>query len=138
CGVLAAVAIPGVNKITRMYMLRAAAREVYSDLQSARLGAVMGNHRYRVVLVDSTTYQLHDDTDNDGTVDAGETVLTRSLAADAPGVALSGTSPITFLADGTVLSAGTLTVTQTATTNYKVATIAITAGGKVKITYPTS
>jgi len=132
--VLALIAVPNVIQTMQIYTLRAAAREVYSDLQNTRMGAVMEDHRYRFLLVDSQTYQLHDDVNNNGIIDTGESVTTHSIASDAPGVTLSGTSTVTYLPDGTVLSSGTITATKgTHTVN-----IVVSSGGRVKVVYPTS
>ena len=130
--VLALITVPNFVKIRQVYQVRAAAREIYSDLQNARMGAVMEDHRYRFILVDGQTYQLHDDVNSNGAIDNGESVTTRSIATDAPGVTLSSaTSPVTFLSDGTVLSSATITATK----GNKTINVVVSSGGRVTVVY---
>ena len=131
---LVLTASPYVDKLTQIYAVRAAARDVYADLQNTRMGAVMEDHRYRFLLVDSHTYQLHDDVNNNGAVDSGESVITRNIIGDAPGVALTGTSSVTFLPDGTVLAGATFTATK----GSRVVNVVVDMGGRMRVTYPTS
>jgi Tfp pilus assembly protein FimT len=132
--VLALIAAPNVYQTMQSYRLRAAVREVYSDLQNARMGAVVENHRYRFVVVDAQTYQLHDDTNNNGAIDTGESVTTRRISNDAPGATLSATSAITFLPDGTALASATVTVVK----NSRTVNVVVSAGGRVRVSAPTS
>jgi len=131
---LVLIASPYVYKLMQVYAVRAAAREVYSDLQNARMGAVMEDHRYRLVLVSAQTYQLHDDVNNNGAIDAGESVITRNITGDAPGVSLSGTSSVTFLPDGTALAGATFSATK----GTRVITVVVDNGGRMRVNYPTS
>jgi Tfp pilus assembly protein FimT len=124
---------PIVAQTLQVYALRGAARGVLADLQRARIGAVMENHHYRFVVVDSGTYQLHDDTNNNDTVDAGETVTTRNIQTDCPGIQLaSGADAIVFAADGTASSPGTITV-NTTTLPSTSANVVVSSAGRVRI-----
>ena len=131
--ILAVTSLPAISRVLRGYRLRGAAHEILAQLEAARLGAVMGNHRYRFLVVDTHTFQLHDDTNSNGAVDLGETVMTRNIQRDNPGVQInSGSSNITFTANGTASSYGTITVS-----NESVATerlnVLVNAGGRVRI-----
>lgn len=132
--VMALIVAPNVSKTLEIYKLRAAAREIYSDLQNARMGAVMEDHPYRFILVDGQTYQLHDDVNRNATIDAGESVTTRSITNDAPGVTLSGTSTVTFLPDGTALTSATITATK----GTRSINVVVGSGGRVRVSYPTA
>ncbi len=109
--ILTLTALPIMSPILRGYRLRGAAHEILADLETARMGAVMENHHYRFVVVDTHTFQLHDDTNSNDVVDAGETVMTRDIRLDNPGVMIAtGSSNITFAPNGTAPTNGTITV----------------------------
>ena len=112
-GILTAMAVPNFNDMREGYRLRAATYDVFTALQRARSEAVKKNNNYRFSLVDDSTYSVHDDTDNDGVVDAGETVTQKNIAAEAQGTKMyfwcwkwtgSGwelATALTFAPDGT-------------------------------------
>ena len=84
-GILTVMAVPNFNEMREGYRLRAATYEVFAALQRARSEAVKRNNDYRFSLVNQTTYRLHDDADNDGVVDAGETVTQKNVTSQVPG-----------------------------------------------------
>jgi Tfp pilus assembly protein FimT len=108
--IVAVTAVPVCQRTLQVYNLRGASREVYADLVRARMSAVMENHRYRVLVVDGYTYQLHSDTNNNGVIDGGETVLTRNLQHDCPHVQIAATTPIVFAPTGAARTPGTIVV----------------------------
>jgi Tfp pilus assembly protein FimT len=131
--ILSMVTTPIVAQTLQLYALRGAARGVMADLQRARMGAVMENHHYRFVIVDSDTYKLHDDTNNNDTIDAGETVTTRNIQTDCPGIQLAtGAAAIVFAADGTASSTGTVTVSTTTLPSTS-ANVVVSSAGRVRI-----
>ena len=136
--ILALSAMPSMYRSLEMYRLRAGARELYADLQSARMGAVMANHRYRLSVIDGQTYQLHDDKNNNGVIDSGETVTTRSIQRDARGVTLSAASTIIFAGDGSAPAPGTLTLSSTNSTKTTTVTVVVSSAGRVRINFPVS
>ena len=55
-------ASPVMSELVASYQLRGATHEIYSELQRARLAAVMKNNPYRFwVIPGSGTYKIHDD-----------------------------------------------------------------------------
>ncbi len=108
--ILILLATPIFSQIVQLYNLRGAARAVFADLERARMAAVAANHRYRVVVVDPHTYQLHDDVNGNGVQDAGETVTTRDLQTESPRVQLTAGNAITFAPNGSAPTSGTITV----------------------------
>ena len=84
-GILTAIAVPNFAGMRAGYRLRASTLSIFSDLQRARSEAVKKNNNYRFSLVNSTTYRIHDDTDDDGVMDAGETVTQKDISLDAQG-----------------------------------------------------
>jgi Tfp pilus assembly protein FimT len=131
--ILALTTLPIIAPILRGYRLRGAAHEIFADLESARMGAVMENHHYRFLIVDTHTFQLHDDTNSNDAVDAGETVLTRNIQVDNPGVKIvAGSSNITFAANGTAPTNGTVTLSSE---NFatETANVLVSRGGRVRI-----
>jgi hypothetical protein len=53
-------------------------------MQKARIAAVTTNHRQMLRITNSHTYTLHDDLNNNGTIDDGETVTTVDLQLNWP------------------------------------------------------
>jgi Tfp pilus assembly protein FimT len=98
---MTAMAVPSFSDMREGYRLRAATYEVFAALQRARSDAVKKNNNYRFSLVNQTTFRIHDDTDNDGTVDAGETVVDKHVTDVASGTQVSLGSPFNFTPDGT-------------------------------------
>src|SRR5882724_8953360 len=110
--ILLGSAVPSLSQMLSVYALQGASRQVFGDLQKARMAAVTENHRYVIRFIDSHTYTIHDDGNSNGTIDAGETVTTIDLQKDWPSVTVGATvDTLTFLSDATVLTAGTTTVT---------------------------
>lgn len=127
--ILLAVTAPIFSQIRQVYNLRGAAREIFSELQKARMAAVMENNRYRFSLVDSYNYKIHDDNDNDGAEDAGETVTTKNIQTDSPGVTLSATNTVTFIPNGTASTYGTITLTNTSGSK----SVVVSSAGRIRI-----
>ena len=63
---------PNFSAMYDTYTLHGAARRIVADLRKARISAATENNWYRLELVDSQTYSIHDDDDNDGVEDAGD------------------------------------------------------------------
>ena len=84
-GIMTVMAVPNLSDMREGYRLRAATFDVFAALQRARSEAVKKNNNYRFSLVNQTTYRIHDDTDDDGVVDAGETVTQKNVAVEAQG-----------------------------------------------------
>lgn len=134
-GIVALATAPAVSQMLQAYSLRGAAAQVFADLQNARMNAVMANHRYRLVVVDAQTYQLHDDANNNSIEDAGETVLTRTLEMDSPHVIFAALSTITFAADGTAPTSGTITVSYERDSARSL-NVLVSPAGRVRIEQP--
>jgi prepilin-type N-terminal cleavage/methylation domain-containing protein len=84
-GIMTAMAVPNFNQMREGYRLRAATYEVFTALQRARSEAVKRNNNYRFSLVNGTTYRLHDDANNDGVINTGETVTQKNISLEAQG-----------------------------------------------------
>jgi len=110
--ILLGSAVPSFSQILAIYTLRGASRQVFADFQKARLAATTQNNRYIVRFIDSHTYTVHDDTNNNGSIDTGETVTTSDLLKDWPGVTIGATlDTLTFYPDASASAAATVTVT---------------------------
>lgn len=103
-GIVLSIAIPGFSEWLPKHRVNAMAREVYFDLMLARTTAV--THNNNVIVSFSTSgnhsYTIHDDTDEDGVQDAGETVKTISLKDNIQFGFNSGVSDV----DGNALGSG--------------------------------
>lgn len=117
--VLLAIASPIIAQVSTGYRLRAAARELATDLQFARLLAVKENRSFQVVC-GTNSYQVV-------RVSDGFVAKARNFGADYPDVSLSG-SGVTFNSRGNAVSR-TLTVFNPASS--KIVTVGVT--GRVKL-----
>ncbi len=127
-GVLTSMAIPLFTSMRDGYRLRGATHQVFTALQRARIAAVKANNRYRF-LVTNSTYSVHNDADNDSTIDDGETVADQNIHSTASDVSISSTATIVFAADGTAVTAGTITVSNTGGSH----TVSVSPAGRVRI-----
>jgi len=119
-GIILAAAGPNMMMVNRLYAVRSGARQVYSDLQNARLLAVMGNQTCTFTVTDSGTYTIQP---------ANGSLVTTPLLASASGVAISAPNAITFASNGTASSTATVTLTSTGGS----AQVAVSPGGRVRI-----
>lgn len=111
--VVMAFAFPSAAEMLRIYRLRGAALNVASALQHVRILSVKENNRYHfVVLPSGTSFAVHDDDDNDGTLDAGEDRSVTSIANEYPGLVMStNVERITFAPNGFAPNSGEVTLT---------------------------
>lgn len=121
---------PVFSQLLGIYHLRGATQEIFSELQRARLAAVMENHRYRLSVIEGTgTYEILDDKNNNGAADGGE-VTTRGVDIENPGVVLSGEDiGVTFLPNGTALTSGSITISHG---NGRTRSVVVSSGGRVR------
>jgi len=128
-GILLRTAVPTIAGVVTSYRLQGATRQVAADLQQARMSAIAENNRYSFRLVDTGTYSVHDDVNNNGTIDPGEAVTTVALGATGwPGVTIAGDGIVTFLPNGMAVSAGTLTLSGSG----KARTVTVSQGGMMR------
>ena len=72
-GIVSAIAIPNFSKWKEKHEINGQAQKVYFDLMLARTTAVKSNNNVRVTFnLVANTYTIHEDSNDDGTVDAGE------------------------------------------------------------------
>jgi type IV fimbrial biogenesis protein FimT len=116
--VLVGAAFPNFASVTRIYSVRSAARQVYSELQNARMAAVMANQAYTfTVNVGGTTYTV---TPSPGA----------AMALEATGITMSAPNPITFASNGTASTTATVTVSNSFGDSVQVA---VGSAGRVRI-----
>jgi prepilin-type N-terminal cleavage/methylation domain-containing protein len=117
--VLLAIASPLLAQFSTGYRLRAATRELATDLQFARLLAVKENRNFQVIC-DTNSYQVV-------RVNDGFVAKVRNFSADYPDVALSD-SVVTFNSRGNAI-AETITVSNFAASR----NITVGSTGRVKL-----
>lgn len=95
-GVLAAIAIPGFSNWLPKSRVNGAARELFTEMQLAKMNAVSENNEYKITFnTGNNSYKIHDDDNSDGAEDTGETVRTVSIGDNFAGITygyVSGTS----------------------------------------------
>jgi type II secretory pathway pseudopilin PulG len=117
-GVLLGTASPNIASVTRIYAVRSAARQVYSELQNARMAAVMANQSYTFTINGGgTTYTV---TPSPGS----------ATALEATGITMSAANPITFASNGTASATATVTVSNSFGDSVQVA---VGSAGRVRI-----
>lgn len=79
-GILMSVAVPNFSKWKEKHEINGQAQKVYFDMMLARTTAVKNNNPVHVTFnTNSNTYTIHDDTNSDGTQNAGEAVKSAVL-----------------------------------------------------------
>jgi type IV fimbrial biogenesis protein FimT len=112
--------------------LNGAARQVMSDLMSARHKAVSQSHEFKVFFNgDSHSCTILDDTDGDGTADTGEATESRDLHPDYYDVTFTATANPVFRPRGTA-SGTTVTLTSSRITGVSKC-VKVASTGRVKI-----
>jgi Tfp pilus assembly protein FimT len=115
---LLGAAFPNIATVTRIYGVRSAARQVYSELQNARMAAVMANQSYTFTINGGgTTYTV---TPSPGT----------AMALETTGITMSAPNPITFASNGTASTTATVTVSNAFGDSVQVA---VGSAGRIRI-----
>jgi len=104
--VLLSIAIPNWSTLTHGYQLDSAARQVATDLQSARNRAMAQYRRYRVVSVTSTTYSVEREQ-----TPGGSYVVFTGPKAFPSGITSSFDNTPVFQTRGNVSPGATITLT---------------------------
>ncbi len=129
--ILAAIAVPNFVSLMPKYRLNGAARQVMSDLMSARMRAISLNRRVKIFyLSDNHRYKIGDDANGDGTVADGEgDVRIKDIQTDYYDVTLSSNNDPLFDPRGTAANLATITLTNSSGSKG----ITISTSGGVKI-----
>ncbi|OHC06740.1 MAG: hypothetical protein A3J92_07230 [Planctomycetes bacterium RIFOXYC2_FULL_41_27] len=128
-GALAGTAIPVYIGMRPSIKLSGATRQIMGDLMWARMQAISQNNEFKIsFLADNYRYTILDDDDNDGNIDAGESIITRNIQDKYRDVTFSSTANPIFHPRGNASPAATVTIINSFGT--KTVTIAIT--GRVK------
>jgi len=113
------------------WRLNGAVRQLVSDLQSAKMKAVVERNRQRIIFQDDHRYVLVDDDNNNGVADPGEKVENRDIQGSYRDVTLAATNNPSFLPRGTASNLASITVTNPA--GKRIITVSITGRVKVKV-----
>jgi Tfp pilus assembly protein FimT len=120
-GTLLVAAIPNIVSVTRVYTVRSGARQIYSELQKARMAAVTENRPYTFTVLDSGQYAVQAGSD---------APLTIPLVAASSGVSISAPSAIGFDSRGTATTASIITL---ANSSGDTVSVAVSPAGRVRI-----
>src|SRR3989339_1018030 len=128
-GILTGIAIPVYIGMKPSIRLSGATRQIMGDLMWARMQAISQNNEFKIFfLANNYQYTILDDDDNDGNIDAGESIITRNIQDKYRDVTFSSTANPIFHPRGNASPAATVTIINSFGT--KTVTIAIT--GRVK------
>jgi Tfp pilus assembly protein FimT len=118
---LLGAASPNIASVSRVYGVRSAARQVYGELQKARMAAVTENRSYTFAVDDSgTSYS----------VGPSGAAVSKALYASSQGVTISAANALTFTSTGTTSTTATITVTNPWGDTVGVS---VSPGGRVRI-----
>ena len=120
-GTLLAAASPNISSVSRIFTVRSAALQVYSELQNARMAAVSENRPYTFTVVDVGNYSVQAGTD---------AAVTFPLEAASQGVSISAPSTIAFNSRGTATTSTTVTVTNSFGDTM---TVEVSPAGRVRV-----
>jgi len=128
--IMTAIAVPSYLSTQPGLRLNGAAREVLGKLMWARAKAVELNTTYTVTFPTSSTFQIFNDANGNGSADAGEWNQTIDIQTDYPGITFSksGSDPI-FNGRGTASGSTTITVSNGGSTR----TVTVSATGNVRV-----
>jgi len=125
-----AIAVPNYVAIRPGLQLNGAARQVFAKLVWARSKAVAQNNQLVVTFPTNHTLQILDDTNSNGTADAGESIEAIDISNEYPAVTISKSGPDpTFNSRGTTTGNTTITVTNTSGSK----TVGVSGIGNVKV-----
>jgi len=129
--IVSTIAAPNFMNYLAERRLNGAARQVMSDLMSARQKAVGQGHEFKVFFNgDKHSYTILDDANNNGTANTGEATEGRDLYPDYYDVTFTATANPVFNPRGTA-NGTTVTLTSSRTEVSKCVKVAST--GRVKI-----
>jgi type IV fimbrial biogenesis protein FimT len=126
--IIMAILAPQLQKMMTRNRLNGAARQIVNDLMNSRMKASSQNNRFRVIFLDNHRYMIHDDNNNNNTIDTGEETDTKDIADSYRDVTFSWTYNPIFYPRGTAW--GT-TVTVTNSIGSKI--VSVSTAGRVKI-----
>jgi type II secretory pathway pseudopilin PulG len=119
-GVLLAAATPNIASAMRVYSVRSAARQVYGELQNARMAALTENRGYTFTAdAGGASYSVQP---------SGGPSATKPI--EAAGVTIAAPNAIAFASNGSAATTATVTVTDSARTTLEVA---VSPAGRVRI-----
>ena len=111
---VATAAMPSLSATHRAYQIRGGAREIYSELENARMLAVTRNETIGFALVGTSQYEVFPDPNRNGIRDGGEVATsTKTLGAASHGITLSASTPgvgVSFRSNGTAPTNGSFVV----------------------------
>jgi len=128
--ILGAISIPTFQSFLAQRRLNGAVRELHSNLMSMRMQAVAENRWIALNVDNNHQYTIFRDTNQNGAIDTGETLLIKDLHPTYYDVTIdtaSSASGVTFRPNGT---GSTATLRLNGSTGTK--TITVTSNGRVK------
>jgi type IV fimbrial biogenesis protein FimT len=122
--ILAAAALPTFKGLNDRVRLNCAAREIVSDIASARMNAVGINVEYRILFGENAQYIIAADTDKNGSIEESEEISTIDIQGKYYGVNVTASANPRFYPRGTALGS-TITISKSGISK----TITINAAG---------
>jgi prepilin-type N-terminal cleavage/methylation domain-containing protein len=126
--IIMAILAPQLQKMMTRNRLNGAGRQIVNDLMNSRMKATSQNNRFRVIFLDNHRYMIHDDDNNNNSIDTGEATLTKDIQGSYRDVTFSATANPIFYPRGT--SWGT-TVTVSNSIGSK--SVSVSTAGRIKI-----
>ena len=90
--ILSAISVPTFSSYMATRRLNGAARQVQGDLMATRMQAVSSNKLVAVSFINSNQYTIFFDNNNNGSIDSGETIVTKNIYPDYYDVTITAVS----------------------------------------------
>ncbi|MFO0795746.1 MAG: GspH/FimT family pseudopilin [Candidatus Brocadiaceae bacterium] len=126
--VLTGVAIPVYISMKSSIQLSGATRQIMEDLMWARMRAINQNNEFKVFFMDDHQYKILDDNNDNGDIDAGESVITKNIRDKYNDITLSSNNNPIFHPRGNAAPTATVTIVNSCGTK----TVAIAITGRVR------
>lgn len=128
--ILAGISIPAYVGMKPVIRLSGATRQLMEDLMWARMQAINQNNEFRIIYDSNQRYSILDDDNNNGAINAGESLITKDIRDQYDDViySSSNTNDLIFYPRGNAANLTTITLSNKS--GIKTVSIAIT--GRVK------
>ncbi len=127
---LAGIAISAYIGMKPSLRKSGAVRQIMGDLMWARMQAISQNNEFKVFFKDDHQYQILDDDNNNGTIDAGEFTITKNIRDKYKDITISSNNDPIFYPRGNASNLATVTITNSS--GIKKITVAISGRTQIQ------
>ena len=126
--IISLIAAPSVNRYIEATRLRAATRELVSDMMKARMASVGKNRTSKIIFTGSNEYSIVTDLNKNGVFEQNEIIETKNFSVSFSGVSIAADADADFSPRGTAASIQVRLTNATGTL-----IVSVNVAGRVKI-----